>query len=188
MTRKGDNPTLNVDRYRDYLRVLARLQVVPQFRGKLDPSDLVQQTLLKAHQGLSQFQGRSDGELAAWLRRILARTLADAIRDLGRAKRDVTLERSLEAALANSSARMEVWLVAAQPTPSEQAEWNEQMLALAQALSQLPESQREAVLLKHCQGWTLAQIGKQMGRTPTAVASMLQRGIKQLRQHMKEAG
>lgn len=177
---------LVLEHYRDYLRVLARLQLAPPLRGKLDPSDLVQQTLLKAHQALGQFRGRSPAELAAWLRQILARTLANAARDLGRGRRDVTLERSLERSLDESSARLEAWLVAEQSSPSQRAERDEETLLLFRALADLPEAQREALLLKHCQGWSLAEIARHLDRSTTAVASLLQRGLKQLREHLRE--
>src|SRR5205085_7770000 len=122
-----DGPVPALERFRDYLRLLARLQLSPALRAKLDPSDLVQQALLKAHQARAQFRGHTEAEQAVWLRQILARTLANAVRDLGRAKRDVTLERSLEASLRDSSARPEAWLVAEQAPPSAQAARNEQL-------------------------------------------------------------
>jgi RNA polymerase sigma-70 factor, ECF subfamily len=175
-----------LERFRDYLRLLARLQLASRLQSKLDPSDVVQQTLLKAHRSLDQFRGQSDAELASWLRQILARTLANAVRDLNRGKRNVALERSLERALEESSARIEAWLVAETPSPSQQAEHCEQLLDLAEALARLPEAQREALLLKHCQDWSLAKIGQHLGRTPTAVASLLQRGLKQLREQLRD--
>ena len=178
--------TVVLERYREYLRLLARLHGDPRLAHKFDPSDFVQQTLLRAYQGLDQLRGREPGEIAAWLRKILANTLADAVRDLGRAKRDVHLERSLEASLAASSARLEAWLAADQSSPSEQAERNEQLLRLAEALGRLPEPQREAVNLKHCHGWTLAAVADHMGRTPAAVASLLRRGLQQLRLFLEE--
>jgi RNA polymerase sigma-70 factor (ECF subfamily) len=181
MTEAADRSTPGLESYRDYLRILARLQLAPALRGRLDPSDLVQQTLLQAHEALGQFRGRGAAELAAWLRRILARTMANAVRDHGRARRDVTLERSLD----ESSARLEAWLVAEQSSPSQRAEQNEQVLLLVRALASLPEAQREALLFKHCQGWTLAEIGRRLDRSPTAVASLLQRGLKQLRHHLR---
>src|SRR5438132_9848930 len=96
--KAGKNgPTL--ERFRAYLRLLARMQMDPRLQGKLDPSDLVQQTLLQALQALDRFRGRSDAELATWLRQILAHNLANAARDLGRAKRNLARECSLEAAL-----------------------------------------------------------------------------------------
>jgi RNA polymerase sigma-70 factor (ECF subfamily) len=113
-----------LERFRSYLHLLARLQWNPQVQGKLDASDIVQQTLVRALQGLDRFRGRSDAEMAAWLRQILAHNLANAVRDLGREKRDVARERSLEGALKDSSARLEAWLVAEQSSPSQQAQRN----------------------------------------------------------------
>jgi RNA polymerase sigma-70 factor, ECF subfamily len=176
---------LDLEEHRDYLRILARLQLSPALRGKLDPSDAVQLTLLKAYEALGQFRGRTAAELAAWLRQILARTLANAVRDHGRGRRDVALERSLERSLEESSARLGAWLVAEQSSPSQRAERDEQALLLVRALAALPEAQREALLLKHCQGWSLAEIGRQLDRSPVAVASLLQRGLKQLREILR---
>ena len=68
-----------VESYREYLRLLARLNLDTRLRGRIDPSDLVQQTLLKAHEKRDQFRGKSDAELAAWLRAILANQIADAL-------------------------------------------------------------------------------------------------------------
>ena len=184
MARAADEPGLALERFRDYLRLLARLQLDPRLQGKLDPSDLVQLTLLKAHQAQDQFRGRTPAEQAAWLRQILANTLANAVRDLARAKRDVALERSLEAAVSDSSARLEAWLAAEQSSPSQQAERNEQMLRLTEALAELPELQREVLVLRHCQGWALADIAAHLGRSRAAVASLLRRGLGQLREHL----
>jgi RNA polymerase sigma-70 factor (ECF subfamily) len=175
-----------VERFGAYLRLLARLHLDPRLRGKLDPSDVAQQTLLHAHQALAQFRGRSEQELAAWLRQILARNLAMAVRDFARAKRDVARERPLEAALEDSSARLDAWLAAEQSSPSQRAARNEDALRLAEALEQLPEAQREALVLQHWQGWSLARIGEHLGRSPEAVAGLLKRGLKKVRQLLSE--
>ena len=108
----------DLDRYRNYLRLLARVQLGARPGGRMDPSDLVQQTLLEAYQKREQFRGASDGERAAWLRTILARNVADAMRAQGRLKRDVSRERSLERELAESSARLGDWLAAEGPRPA----------------------------------------------------------------------
>ena len=187
MDHQGEARGLELERFREYLLLLARLQLGDQLRGKLDPSDVVQQTLLEAHCKRDQFRGHTRAELAAWLRQMLAFNLADSIRALHRAKRDVARERSLEAALEESSARIESWLVAEQASPSQQAEAHEQAIRLAEALATLPEAQREALVLRHCQGWSLADISRQLGRTPAAVAGLLKRGLRQLRQQLQES-
>ena len=142
----------------------------------------MQQTLWRAWQGWDQFRGKSDAERAAWLRQILAKTLAKVIRDHSRARRSAELERSLEAALGDSS-RLETWLAADQSSPSQVAERNEQLLRLAGTLAELPEPQQE-VLLRHCHGWSLEEIGTHLGRTRPAVASLLRRGLKELRERL----
>jgi RNA polymerase sigma-70 factor (ECF subfamily) len=135
---------------------------------------------------LHQFRGDSGGEQAAWLRQILANVLANAVRDFGRQRRDAALERSLEASLAESSARLECFLAAEQSSPSQQAQRNEQTLRLARALAGLPDPQREALLLRHCQGLSVAEIGDRLGRSRAAVASLLRRGLQQLREVLHE--
>jgi RNA polymerase sigma-70 factor (ECF subfamily) len=166
--------------------MLARLQLVPLLQGKVDPSDAVQQTLLQAHQKQEQFRGQGETEQAAWLRRILANVLAEAVRHYTRQQRDVALEQSLEASLEESSHRLEVWLAAEQSGPSQQAVQNEELLALARAMDELPEDQRRAVELRHLQGFSLVQVAAEMGRSKEAVAGLLFRGIKRLRQRLAE--
>jgi RNA polymerase sigma-70 factor (ECF subfamily) len=172
---------LPLARYRDYLLLLARMQVGRPLQAKLDPSDVVQQTLLEAHRKRDQFRGQSEAELAAWLRRLLACNLIDERRALGRAKRDVDRERSLEAALDESSARLGAWLAADQSSPSAHVLRDEQALKVAAALAALPEAQAQALVLRHCQGCSLDEISQQLGRTPDAVAGLLKRGSRQLR-------
>lgn len=139
MTPQGDASDLALERFREYLHLLARLHLGEQARGKCDASDIVQQTLLEAHRKRDQFRGRSAAAMAAWLRQMLAYAIADALRAAGRAKRDVARERSLEAALDASSARLEGWLAAEQSSPSQQAQRQEQAVQLAEALSTLPD-------------------------------------------------
>jgi RNA polymerase sigma-70 factor (ECF subfamily) len=151
-------PRERLPEYQDYLCLLARAWLGPRWQARLDPSDLVQQTLLEAHRDFDAFRGSTAGELAAWLRRVLARNLAGAARDLGRHKRDPARERSLEQELDDSSARLEAWLADSGLAPPDLAARNEELARLAALLAALPEAQRQAVELRHLHGWSLDAI------------------------------
>ena len=178
---RADADPNSLDRYRSYLVLLARWHWNPRLQGKLDPSDVAQQTLVQAWQGLDDFRGETDAELRAWLRRILTRCLADLARDFGREKRNVAREQSLEAVVADSSQRLEAWLDDQQSSPQERAERNEHLLQLAEAVAELPESQQEAISLHYLHGMTAVEIAEVMDRSRTAVAGLLKRGLRTLR-------
>ena len=170
--------------FRRYLEVLARVHLDPRLRGKLDPADVVQQTLLRACAAWPEVRARSPEALAAWLRKILARTLADTVKHYHRDRRDVNLERSLEADLDRSSSGLLGCLAAEQTSPSLAAQRNEELLRLADVLAGLPEPQREVVILKHLRGQTLQQIADHLGRSVPSVASLLRRGLEALRHRL----
>jgi RNA polymerase sigma-70 factor, ECF subfamily len=188
MTAPGNITVPELERFRDLLGLLSRIRLDRRLRGKLDPSDIVQQTLLRAHQSLGQFRGQGDAELAAWLRQILAATMADEVRRYGRSKRDAGAERMLLASFDESSACLEAWLASDHTSPSQQALKHEELSLLADALAAMSEDQRQAVELHHLKGQSLAEVGRQMGRSNAAVAGLLRRGLKELRKRMKTEG
>ena len=186
MDQPSGNDGLDLEHYRDYLRTLARLQITDRLRGKLDLSGIVQQTLLEAYQVRDKLRGLNDTQRAAWLRRALANNLTDEARRLGAKARDVGREQSFQQALDESSVRLEALLAVEQHSPSQQAVRQEDLLRLAEALGRLPEDQRAAVELHHLEGRTLAETAEQMGRSRSAAASLVFRGLRNLRRMLDE--
>ncbi len=173
-----------LEQYRDYLRLLARLQLDPRLRGALDPSDVVQQTLLKAHENIDGFRGKTDAELQAWLRAILAQQLALFARKGGR---HGLRTHSLEAALEQSSVRLESFVATEDTSPSQEMVRAERLVELAMQLAALPEDQRSALELRYLRGLSVPAVAQQMGRTTVSVTGLLYRGTRSLRQRMDES-
>jgi RNA polymerase sigma-70 factor (ECF subfamily) len=175
---------VSTQRYRNYLRLLADLQFPPQLRRKVDPSDIVQETFVRACKNEAQFRGSSDAEQLAWLRTILTNVLVDEAKKYATAKRDLQLERSLQSSIDGSAARLEAFLTAQVSSPSEQVVRHEQVLRLADALERLADDERQAVQMHHLQGKSLAEIAEALGRTKPAVASLLYRSMNKLRKSL----
>jgi RNA polymerase sigma-70 factor (ECF subfamily) len=183
--RAGDPATLGrlLDVYRRYLALLARVQIGQRLQGKIDASDLVQETYLEAHRNFGRFRGTSEGQFVCWLRQILAAKLADLLRHyLGTQGRDVRLEREIEDALDRSSILLDRGLVAPQSSPSHQAARREQAVLLADALAELPDDYRDVITLRNLEGLTFPEVARRMGKSLDSVEKLWMRGLARLRQ------
>jgi RNA polymerase sigma-70 factor (ECF subfamily) len=171
-----------LESYRHYLRLLARTGIDASLQGKADPSDLVQETFLKAHQHFGQFRGRGEAELTAWLRQIMARNLADLVRRYHLAEgRRAGREWSLEQLLTESSQALDNLLAGAAASPSESARQREMSVVLANALAELSDEQREVIVLRSLQEQDWPKVARRMGRSAGAVRMLWVRALKRLR-------
>jgi RNA polymerase sigma-70 factor (ECF subfamily) len=187
MKDKADEVNQALERFRAYLSFQIRKIVDPRIKNYLDLSGIVNQSLLEAWQTMERIQDWNDQQKRAWLNTVLDRNLRDELDKLHAACRDIRRQRSLEEAVVNSSARLVHVLAADQSSPSEHAAQNQQELLLAEAIERLPEDQREALVLQRWQQWSLAQIAEHLGRSQAAVAGLLHRALKQLKEELREA-
>jgi RNA polymerase sigma-70 factor (ECF subfamily) len=185
--RQGDADALGrlLEAQRDGLRVQAERQLHGRLTVRVDPSDIIQQTFLEAHRSFAQFEGRVEPEWVAWLQRILDHRVALAVRDHVKVqKRDLRRERPLED--DGSKPGLGQWLESGSSSPSQRAIRGEEVQQLVAALATLPPDQREAVRLRHLEGQPLADIARQLGRSPAATAGLIKRGMKALRAQLRE--
>jgi RNA polymerase sigma-70 factor (ECF subfamily) len=175
----------SLQRYRDWLVLLARLHIDNRLRGKLDASDVAQLALMEAVRAWPGFRGESEAELLGWLHGILAHVLAHEVRRYaGTQQRDVGREVSLEQELAASSARMGEMLAAEQTSPSAAAARREESLVLADALARLPADYREVIVLRNLEGLSHEEVAKRLGRGVGAVRMLWVRALARLRQEL----
>lgn len=188
--RQGDAAALGrlLEAHRDHLRALAKRQLHGRAASRVDASDVVQQTFLEAHRSFGQFLGEEAPELAAWLTRLLDHNVAKTIRTHAfTQKRDVRREQSLDDSCGPAPALREE-VPAGHSTPSKRAMRAEEVERLARALTVLPEDQREAVRLRHLEGRSLAEIAQKLGRSLSAAAGLIKRGMQALRRELHKDG
>lgn len=173
---------LLLDHYRNYLRLLARVEVGRRLQRKLDESDLVQEAMLDAHRHFDNFRGNDERQFVAWLRRILAGKVSNLVRHFyGTRRRDVRLEEDLEAGLNASSRRLAHDLADSLTSPSQQVVRREQGVLLADALEKLRPDYRDVIVLRHLEGLTFPEVARRMDRTLDSVEKLWLRALARLR-------
>ena len=175
-------------RYQTYLECLTLIQVDPRLWRRFGWSDIVNHTLLEAHRELPLLEALDEADRNRRLRRMLMNNLLERIEQERAQLRDYRREVALDEALAGSSCNLQRWLAVDTPPPDVRAELNEVALRLAEALMQLPEREREALISQKYHGWTLAQISEHLQCTPGAVAGLHARGLKTLHNLLTEMG
>jgi RNA polymerase sigma-70 factor (ECF subfamily) len=184
LARAGDADALGelLELHRNYLELLARLQLGRRLQSKVDATDLVQETFLDAHASFAEFRGTTEKELVAWLRQVLAYNLASLLRRyLGTQRRDVDLERQLAQELDQSSLALDAAFVAPNSSPSQEAVRREQAVLLADALGRLPADYREVIILRQLEGLTFPEVAERMNRSLDSVKKLWVRGLTRLR-------
>ena len=177
--RAGDANALGrlLDEYRDYLRLLAQRALDGRLAGRIDASDIVQQTCLSAIRRFQEFEGANGDDLAGWLYRIHERNLVDAARHhMAAEKRSVIKEAAADDATSFDPIEL--------TSPSQRIMRGERAARLSRALTELSNDQAEAIRLKHLDGWPLAEVASRMDRSERSVAGLLQRGLENLRNRM----
>jgi len=192
-TRAGDRTAENelLEKCRSYVSLIARAQIEGWMRTKFDASDLVQQTLLEAHQGLKHFQGQTEAEWLGWLRGILNHNTLDFARKYqGAAKRDVKREFSIDRTGQRSDrSGPQRWELPDQgETPSRILLNREQEILMAEAVAQLPADYQEVIMLRNLQRLSFKEVAERMQRSPGAVQMLWLRALNQLQELLNQRG
>jgi RNA polymerase sigma-70 factor (ECF subfamily) len=170
-----------LQRYRGYVHLLARTCLDRRLQSKADPSDVVQDTMLRVHRGFPRFRGSTEAELLAWMRKVLASTLADLQRRfLTAAGRRITLERSLEKLVESSSTRLGNLLVAREASPGQCAGEHERSLRLADALARLAADDREVITLRNLEELEWSEVAQRLERSADAARMLWTRALRRL--------
>jgi RNA polymerase sigma-70 factor (ECF subfamily) len=158
---------------RQYLQLIANQQVDGALAVKVAPSDLVQETLLKAHREFNQFGGQSEAALLGWLRSILLNTINDADRRYrGSDKRDLAREVPFPRAPEQLQAEID--------SPSSIASAREQDELLLRALDQLPVERQQVIRWRNYDRLPFEEIGQRLGVSAEAARKTWARALREL--------
>lgn len=166
--------------YRNYLRMIAVTSLDRQVQGKADASDIVQETLLKAHQSFRSFRGSTEQEWITWIRQILVNNLADLHRRFSLKAREVERERSLEATAERSSRMLRDLVPARAHSPSQSAQRRELGVILADTLAAMAPEDREVVVLRNLHELDWKEIAARTGRSPDAARMLWTRALQRV--------
>lgn len=171
-----------LEQHRSYLKLLASTRIHCALQGKLDASDVVQETCVEAIRKISSFRGSSPAEFAGWLRGILANRMSKLVRRyMGTQQRNIQMEMSMRRELDEASGHFEQYFAANNSSPSAILEWNETVLELAQAIESLPEDYQQVVLLRNIQGLPFRDVANHMGRSVDSVEKLWVRALAKLK-------
>ena len=170
-----------LDLYRGFLLDSAGAKLSPDLAVKVSQSDLVQETLIDAAHGFSEFRGTTEHQLRAWLQQILSRKVVDAFRDYRRSlKRDITRE----VPLCGDATTLEIPVDV--PTPINQLVTAEQHEHLAWALEKLNAEDRQVIALRTFERMNFEEVGQQIGKSGDAARKHWFLAVRRLRDAIRE--
>ena len=177
--RGGDDDAFGelIENFRPMLRAEA-MRTLTEVQGRVDASDVVQLTWWSAFRAFPKFAGDVDA-FVGWLRYIHDRNLRDAVRDQHAGKRAIRLEAAPSVVLPRAPAKI--------TSPSQKLVRIEEQEQMEACLALLPSAQKEALRLRYYDGLSIAVIVERMGRSETAVAGLLKRGLSGLRDLLRES-
>ncbi len=162
-----------MNEHRDYLKGRAKRWLETRKHPDIDPSELVQETFLRAHTRIEQYQGTSEPSLRAWLRTVMRRLFLDRVR---RSRLDYEPPTS-------PSGDVEA-LPCSRSSPSKVVMKAEHDRRLREAVDRLPKDQATAIRLHYFEGLTVVETAQRMNRPRDAVAGLVRRGLAALRREI----
>jgi RNA polymerase sigma-70 factor, ECF subfamily len=173
--------------YRERLRRMVAVRLDPRLRGRVDPSDLIQETFLDATGLLADYQSSPPLPFYLWLRQLAGTRIAKAHRHhLDTLRRDVRREVALPAdsVPSVSSVALAEHLTGREGRPSEAALQAELRSRLEALLDELEPLDREVLALRHFEQLTNAEAAQVLEVTEAAASKRYIRALERLRERL----
>jgi RNA polymerase sigma-70 factor (ECF subfamily) len=165
---------------------MVAVRIDPRVAARLDPSDVVQDTLAEAHRRLDDYLAAQPVPFYLWLRQLAQDRLIDLHRrHVLASRRSVGREVPAGPELSDASVtELADRITSRAPGPSEAAHRREQAGLLRAALTRLPDTDREVLILRHLEELTPREIADVLGVTQAVVYSRHLRALRRLRREI----
>ena len=172
---------------RPRLRRMIALRMNPLLRGRLDPSDVIQEAFLDATAGLAQYAERAEMPLFLWLRWLAGMRLTTLHRKhLGCQVRDAAREISVDRAMPGaSSAALAAQLVGGQTSASEVAMRSERKTRIQEVLEAMDPLDREVLVLRHFEELSNLETAQALGLQEAAASKRYIRALRRLKEELR---
>jgi len=159
----------------------ARRKVGAEWRGKIDPEDVLQESYARVFGDIGGFVYAGEGSFYHWVTRIIANLYVDSARHWRSAKRDAAREAGMAAGRQSSYANLlDQCLPADLKTPSQALQLEDAMGCLMHCIAQLPEDYRVAVQRVYLKEESPAAVAAEWGRSEDAVRRLAGRAVERL--------
>ncbi|MHC4971514.1 MAG: sigma-70 family RNA polymerase sigma factor [Planctomycetota bacterium] len=186
--KSGDRDALGplFAKHAPYIKKVIGTRLGERIRRRVGVSDVVQATQLDAFERIDEFVEGEDLPFRWWLRKAAQRRLQRVIEQhLDTQKRDIRREVPLP---DKSSLCIVAKLAGAGPTPSQHAVRREQAERVRRALAQLPDADREILLMRTVEGLPYDEIGYVLGIDPAAARKRRGRALLRLDRLLRDQG
>ena len=183
MAKEGDRSALNqlYSVYAERIRWMVRFRMGKELRSKLESMDLVQNTLLRALNGLGSFTYKNEGDFVRWLSKIAENELRCNLKKLHAEKRDVRKEVQLgNNEPATEGGYVEYHGPIQATTPSMVLSRKEDLVKLEKAIDELKSEYRDVIVLTKIEGLSYREIGQKLGKSNDAVRMLATRAMAEL--------
>lgn len=184
--RDGDQSAQSdlVQQIHGYVTMMADKRLDRSLRANVNPSDIVQQTMIQMVNGIRSFRGDSKEEFFGWINQIVKNESANVNRQLKRKKRDIRRQTSLEA--NDSSIRPAHGLRDYNPTPKTNAISKERIELFHAALKELSAEHAEVIRLRNLEQLPFKDVAEKMGRSVDSVSKLWYRAVVKFQQELSK--
>ncbi len=177
---EGDALNLLFERYVPRILRIVRMRIGAGLRGHMESMDVVQEVMIRAIKAFDQFEAKDEAAFLHWISKLVQNEIRD-LADYHKAEKR-NADREVTTTKESTDNRSVLSQIPADSLykPSFQVRLKEDVLQLEAALDQLPEKQREVIIMRQYEGMSFKDIREKLGCSEDAARMQFARAMDRL--------